>query len=188
MSVPKLAEVLGVSVRRAHVILSAYEKVYAPLPRDPAGVRLISEEALERMRQARDMVRFRQVPSYEAAFLRLREFTPSPAHSEDVLRLLQALLDQVGEFPALLALVRHMRKDLEEVRREVAEVRLILHASGFENMARQDAEVNALLGTPSLLKGRAQETSPPPTPPAPREGEEEEKSKKISWYLYPTRR
>lgn len=65
MSLPKLAEAPGVSVRRAHVILSAYEKVYAPLPRDAAGVRVVPAEALERMRRARDTGRFRQAPSSE---------------------------------------------------------------------------------------------------------------------------
>lgn len=187
LSTRQLGEVLGVSQRRVFSLLSAYEAVFGNLPRDKDGVRLFSQEALERLRRARDMVLHRRASSYRAAFLQLvKAEEDSPLGSEDALRLLQALLDRVGEFPALLALVRHMRKDLDEVRREVAEIRLILHASGFENMARQDAEANALLGTPSLLKGRAQEASPPSaSAPSSEEKGGEEKPKKIPWYRYP---
>ncbi|WP_126207021.1 hypothetical protein [Thermus scotoductus] len=65
MSLPKRVGALGVSVRRAHVILSAYEEAYAPLPRDAARVRFVPPEALERMRRARDTGCFRQAPSSE---------------------------------------------------------------------------------------------------------------------------
>ena len=135
-------------------MLAAYERVYGKLPL--RGKRKwVPEGALEVLRQARDMVALGQARSFEAAFRALEgRAAPSPEDRERIYRALEEIAARVSEMPVVLGLLKHLKEELEKTQREVGQIRLILYAGGFEDVAaKTDADVKALLDTPLLLRG-----------------------------------
>ena len=135
-------------------MLAAYERVYGKLPL--RGKRKwVPEGALEVLRQARDMVALGQARSFEAAFRALEgRAAPSPEDRERIYRALEEIAAQVSDIPVILGLLKHMDQELQQTKREVGQIRLILYGGGFEDIAaKTDADVKALLETPLLLRG-----------------------------------
>lgn len=65
MTVRELARLLGLGRSQAHALLQTYREVFGPSP--------IDETALERIREARQMVHSGAVPSFRAGLLLLRD-------------------------------------------------------------------------------------------------------------------
>ena len=148
-----LAPLLGITERAVHQILGVYERLYGKLPKR-GRARVVPEAVVDLLRQARDMVASGQATSYEAAFRALEGHVPSPEDRERIFQVLEQIAAQVSEMPVVLGLLRHLKEQLERTKREVGQIRLILYAGGFEDVAaKTDADVKALLDTPLLLRG-----------------------------------
>lgn len=192
-SIAEFARELGVSVRHLHRVLNVYEERVAPLPRAGNGKRRLDGEAVRVLREARTLVASGRVRSYEEALsvasgsevlvgrqrlealeARVRELE---VRAQEMSRLLAQVSDRTAQIPVLLALARELLDHLKVVGREVAESRLILHAS-MENIARQDYP--DLLGLPSLLQGRAPEKKEKPQE---KPEEKPEERRKVPWYM-----
>ena len=148
-----LAPLLGITERAVHQILGVYERLYGKLPKR-GRARVVPEAVVDLLRRARDMVASGQATSYEAAFRALEGHVPSPEDQERIYRTLEEIAARVSEMPVVLGLLRHLKEELEKTQREVGQIRLILYAGGFEDVAaKTDADVKALLDTPLLLRG-----------------------------------
>ena len=149
-----LAPLLGITERAVHQILGVYERLYGKLPKR-GRARVVPEAVVDLLRQARDMVASGQATSYEAAFRALEgRAVPSPETQERIFQVLEEIAARVSEMPVVLGLLKHLKEELEKTQREVGQIRLILYAGGFEDIAaKTDADVKALLETPLLLRG-----------------------------------
>lgn len=170
-------------------------------------------EVLDRIREARRLIREGRAHSYVAAFrliLEGRAHLPPPSGVEAQLQELRerlsaldgavkVLLERTEDLVVAYALLRHLKEEVEAVESEVRKVRLVLYGAGLENLARGDADVEPLLGRPPVERedhlpsgvGRAPAVQPPPSsppanPPAkkPDEGPPEPDYKKSPrWWL-----
>jgi len=148
-----LIPILGLSQRGVYDVVAVYEKLYGRLPKR-GRARVVPEAVVDLLRRARDMVASGQATSYEAAFRALEGHVPSPEDRERIYRALEEIAARVSEMPVVLGLLRHLKEELERTKREVGQIRLILYAGGFEDVAaKTDADVKALLETPLLLRG-----------------------------------
>jgi hypothetical protein len=149
-----LAPLLGITERAVHQILGVYERLYGKLPKR-GRARVVPEAVVDLLRRARDMVASGQATSYEAAFRALEgRAAPSPEDRERIYRALEEIAAQVSDIPVILGLLKYMDKELQQTKREVGQIRLILYGGGFEDIAaKTDADVKALLETPLLLRG-----------------------------------
>ncbi|WP_413217786.1 hypothetical protein [Thermus oshimai] len=174
-------------------VLNFYESVFGPLPREASGKRRVDEEVLDRIREARRLIREGRAHSYVAAFRLILEgqaHLPPPSGVEARLQALgerlsalegavKVLLERTEDLNLAYALLRHLKDRVERVEEEVRKVRLILYGAGFEGMAREDADVAPLLGRPPVERENLlppgvgkpqQEPSPPPAPTPTEEG------------------
>ena len=99
--------------------------------------RAVPQPVVDLLRQARDMVASGQATSYEAAFRALEgRAVPSPEVQERILKVLEGVMEKVSEIPVILGLLQHLKEELGRTQREVAQIRLILYAGGFEGRGR----------------------------------------------------
>ncbi len=196
----ELMSMLGVSRRVLAELLKAYEEVFGPLPRRE-GRRVITVAEASRLLKARSLVRSGQAPSYRVALgavkgeaelvpvARLEGLEGRLAALEEALRrvegVLEVLLGRSEALDPILALAKHLSRELEEVKEEVAQTRLVVFGS-IQEVAEQDADVLERLKVPLLLRG---------TPRGERELEklgkkvgearpkEAQPKKKVPWYL-----
>jgi hypothetical protein len=154
VSVRDLAPLLGLSERRVYASVAAYERAFGRLPKR-GRARVVPEAVVDLLRQARDMVASGQATSYEAAFRALEgRAVPSPEIQERILQVLEQIAARVSDIPVILSLLKYVDKELQQTKREVGQIRLILYGGGFEDIAaKTDADVKALLETPLLLRG-----------------------------------
>lgn len=149
-----LIPILGLSQRGVYDVVAVYEKLYGRLPKR-GRARVVPEAVVDLLRQARDMVASGQATSYEAAFRALEgRAVPSPEIQERILQVLEQIAARVSDIPVILGLLKYVDKELQQTKREVGQIRLILYAGGFEDVAaKTDADVKAFLETPLLLRG-----------------------------------
>jgi len=84
MTVREFAQEVGIHYRTAARITGIYEKVFGPLPLEEKA-KVLTPEALDRMRLALEAVRRGRVPSYELAFrAQLGQVEAVPASKMDM--------------------------------------------------------------------------------------------------------
>ncbi len=195
-----LARALGVSLRGLFRLLKAYEEVFGPLPRTGTlKVRSLPPEVLPRLRRALELSASWEGPGKPAYRMLLERVRLEEASRSDeqspVLGELAAqvnalaarvdlLAERLTEVTTLSALVRELKEELAKGLREVAEIRLILHAS-LEGIAQEYAH---LLSQPSLLRDGGKPSPLAPETPSPaRERPEEREAKEAregrKWWM-----
>lgn len=144
------ADALGVSPQTLRRYAGHYERVHGPLPRRD-GQRLLTHEALERLRAAQALVQSGQATAFRAALLRLEHgpppeaaFPAAPPTGDARLDLEAAGRDLAAtreELAATRTEVATMREELTALRAEVAAVRAdFAEVSEEVAAARRDLE------------------------------------------------
>lgn len=153
MNIYSLAPLLGVGSRAAYNIVHAYERVYGRLPRYDREIR-VPPEAVDRIREARDLVKAGEVDSYEEAFRLFKGggLILTPDDRERIYKSLERLLEQAEALDPLLALVGYLREEVDILRSEIDQIRLVLYGAQMDQIARQDADIRKHLRPPRLLQ------------------------------------
>jgi hypothetical protein len=153
MNIPSLAALLKVGPQAAYSIVHAYERVYGRLPRYDREIR-VPAEVVDRIRKARELVKAREVGSYEEAFRLFKggSLILTPDDRERIYHSLERLLEQAEALDPLLALVGYLREEVDILRSEIDQIRLVLYGAQMDQIARQDADIRKHLRPPRLLQ------------------------------------
>lgn len=153
MNIHSLAPLLGVGSRAAYNIVHAYERVYGRLPRYDREIRVPSE-VVDRIREARELVKAGEVDSYEEAFRLFKGggLILTPDDRERMYKAFERLLEQAEALDPLLALVGYLREEVDILRSEIDQIRLVLYGAQMDQIARQDADIRKHLRPPRLLQ------------------------------------
>lgn len=164
MNIYSLAPLLGVGSRAAYNIVHAYERVYGRLPRYDREIRVPSE-VVDRIREARELVKAGEVDSYEEAFRLFKGggLILTPDDRERMYKALERLLEQAEALDPLLALVGYLREEVDILRSEIDQIRLVLYggADGSDRPAGcRHSQAPAPAPAPPGHPGRSRSTVP----------------------------
>lgn len=152
MNIPSLAALLKVGPRAAYNIVHAYERVYGRLPRYNREIR-VPPEAADRIREAKDLLASGRAASYESAFILLKGgLVLTTDDRERMYKAFERLLEQAEALDPLLALVGYLREEVDILRSEIDQIRLVLYGAQMDQIARQDADIRKHLRPPRLLQ------------------------------------
>lgn len=152
MNTASLAPLLGLGERATYKVIHMYEQVYGRLPRHNRVIR-VPAEAADRIREARDLVASGRAASYTDAFRLLKGGAVlTPDDRERIYHSLERLLEQAEALDPLLALVGYLREEVDILRSEIDQIRLVLYGAQMDQIARQDADIRKHLRPPRLLQ------------------------------------
>lgn len=152
MNTASLAPLLGLGERATYKVIHMYERVYGRLPRHNRVIR-VPAEAADRIREARDLVASGRAASYMDAFRLLKGGAVlTPDDRERIYHSLERLLEQAEALDPLLALVGYLREEVDILRSEIDQIRLVLYGAQMDQIARQDADIRKHLRPPRLLQ------------------------------------
>ena len=113
----------------------------------------VAPEAADRIREARDLLASGRAASYESAFILLKGGLVLTTDDRDrMYKAFERLLEQAESLDPLLALVGYLREEVDILRSEIDQIRLVLYGAQMDQIARQDADIRKHLRPPRLLQ------------------------------------